>query len=175
MHLTTELPNVVLRRWMPGDEPALVAQANDRAVWRNLTDAFPHPYTADHATQWIAIANQPSASVHRCIEVDGSVAGGIGIIAGDGVERRTGRFGYWLGRAYWGKGIGTAAGRAMIAHAHVALPFARLEAPVFAGNPASMRVLEKLGFVREGVHRCSVFKDGALIDSVMHALILDHR
>ena len=47
----------------------------------------------------------------------------------------------------------------------------RLETPVFAWNPASMRVLEKCGFVREGVMRKSVFKDGELIDSVLYAQV----
>ena len=52
------------------------------------------------------------------------------------------------------------------------MPLARLQAPVFAWNPASMRVLEKVGFHREAVLRKSVFKDGQLIDSVLYALIL---
>ena len=59
--------------------------------------------------------------------------------------------------------------RAIVAHATGALGFARLEAPVFAWNPASMRVLEKCGFDREAVMRKSVFKDGELIDSVLYA------
>lgn len=48
----------------------------------------------------------------------------------------------------------------------------RLEAPVFEWNPASMRVLEKCGFVREGVRRRSVFKDGKIIDAVVYAKVL---
>jgi RimJ/RimL family protein N-acetyltransferase len=51
------------------------------------------------------------------------------------------------------------------------LGFLRLEAPVFAWNPASMRVLEKCGFVREGMMRKSVFKDGELIDSLLYARV----
>ena len=47
----------------------------------------------------------------------------------------------------------------------------RIDAAVFAWNPASMRVLEKCGFVREGVLRRSIFKDGQLIDSVLYARI----
>jgi RimJ/RimL family protein N-acetyltransferase len=47
----------------------------------------------------------------------------------------------------------------------------RLESPVFEWNPASMRVLEKSGFVREAALKASVFKDGQLIDSVVYALI----
>jgi ribosomal-protein-alanine N-acetyltransferase len=169
LRLATDLPSVVLRRWAAGDKPALIAQANDRAVWRNLTETFPHPYTAEDAERWIAFANQPSAGSHLCIEVEGVAAGGIGIIAGEGVAQRTGRLGYWLGQGYWGRGIGTAAARTMLAYARASLPFARLEATVFEWNPASMRVLEKIGFVREGVLRRSVYKDGCLIGSVLYA------
>ena len=60
----------------------------------------------------------------------------------------------------------------VVAHLSTHSQFARLEAPVFGWNPASMRVLEKAGFVREGVLKRSVFKDVQLIDSVLFALIL---
>jgi [ribosomal protein S5]-alanine N-acetyltransferase len=66
-----------------------------------------------------------------------------------------------------------AAARAMLAYANSSMAVVRLQAPVFAWNPASMRVLEKVGFHREAVHRKSVFKDGELIDSVMYAHIRD--
>jgi [ribosomal protein S5]-alanine N-acetyltransferase len=48
----------------------------------------------------------------------------------------------------------------------------RLEAPVFAWNPASMRVLEKIGFEREGTLRKSVYKDGQIIDCMLYALLI---
>lgn len=172
MLLTTERPAVLLRRWQDTDRDELVAQADNRAIWRNLTDAFPHPYTASDAERWITLSNQPSRSLHLCIEVDGRAAGGVGLIAREGVYQRTAQFGYWLGERYWGQGIGTAAASAMVAHAHARLPFVRLEASVFAWNPRSMRLLEKVGFTREGVRRCSVYKDGQLIDSILYALVL---
>ena len=60
----------------------------------------------------------------------------------------------------------------MVAHARAELPVAGLQAPVFAWNPRSMRILEKIGFHREAVLRNSVYKDGQLIDSVLYALLL---
>jgi [ribosomal protein S5]-alanine N-acetyltransferase len=68
-------------------------------------------------------------------------------------------------------GIMTAAVRATSDHVFAHFNVVRLEAPVFEWNAASMRVLEKCGFVREGVLRSSVFKDGQLIDSVLYARI----
>lgn len=97
--------------------------------------------------------------------------GGIGIDRGEGVHEKSGHFGYWLGEAYWGRGIMTAAVRATAEHALTRLGLVRLEAPVFAWNPASMRVPEKCGFVREGVLRRSVYKDGEIIDSVLYARV----
>ena len=81
-------------------------------------------------------------------------------------------FGYWLGEPHWGKGVVTAAGRALLEYLKADARFARLEAPVFEWNPSSMRVLEKLGFERVALLRKSVTKDGQLIDSVLYTCLL---
>jgi len=171
IRLPTELEGCFLRSWSETDTHELVGIANNREVWRNLTELFPHPYTEEDARFWVRHANAPSASLHLAIEFRGVLVGAVGIVAGQGIHERTGQFGYWVGEPFWGKGIATAAARTMVQHASASLPFARLEAAVFAWNPKSMRVLEKLGFVREGVLRRSVFKDGELIDSVMYAYV----
>jgi RimJ/RimL family protein N-acetyltransferase len=171
MHLTTGLPDCVLRPWRREDKPALLQHANNRKVWRNLTAMFPHPYTEADADQWFAIASAPGNSIHLAIEWGGQAVGGIGVIAGEGIGYATGQFGYWLGEALWGRGIATAAVRALADHALARPRFARLEARVFAWNPASMRVLEKAGFAREGVLRHSAVKDGQIIDCVMYAKV----
>jgi RimJ/RimL family protein N-acetyltransferase len=158
---------------MPGDEEQLVAQANDRSIWRNLLSGFPSPYTPEDAKFWISHASSAAPSMHLCIQVEGSVAGGIGVIVGEGTDEKTGQFGYWLGREYWGRGIATVAAEAMLAFASSRLKVVRYQAPVFEWNPRSMRVLEKVGFRREGVLHKSVFKDGQLIDSVMYAYIVN--
>lgn len=149
--------------------------ANNRKVWRNLTDMFPHPYTEADADHWFSLANRSGPGLHLAIECDGQAVGGIGVIAGAGVACHTGQFGYWLGEAFWGRGIATAAARSMVNYLFGCAQFFRLEASVFEWNPASMRVLEKLGFDREGVLKRSVFKDGQLIDSVLFALVRDAR
>ncbi|GAA5176712.1 GNAT family N-acetyltransferase [Niveibacterium umoris] len=167
--IRTDLPDCFLRPWQESDQAALVALADNRKIWRNLTDLFPHPYTEADAAFWIEFANHSAPSCHVAIVHRGSLVGGIGIIAGEGNARFTGNFGYWLGEPHWGQGIASAAARAMADHAFTHLRFERLEGAVFEWNAASMRVLEKAGFRREGVLRKSVFKDGQLIDSVMHA------
>lgn len=172
MRLLTSSEEVQLVSWHPDHREGLVAEANDREIWRNLLDSFPHPYTNEDAEFWIKHTSEAQPSCHLCILVAGQVAGGIGIEVGSGNEAKTGQFGYWLGRQYWGRGIATAAATAMVAHARAQMSVVRLQAPVFAWNPRSMRVLEKAGFHREGVLRQSVYKDGQLIDSVLYALIV---
>jgi len=170
MNLPTDLQGCVLRPWAPADKPSLIANANNRAVWRNLSDVFPHPYTEADADAWFRIASAPDRSIKLAIEWNGVAVGGIGARAGTGIFVRTAQFGYWLGEPHWGQGIVTAAGRALLEYLKHDGRFVRLEAPVLAWNPASMRVLEKLGFERVTVLRKSVTKDGQLIDSVLYSL-----
>ena len=171
MLLKTAIPGCHLRPWRGDDKPALVRHANNANVWRNLGEIFPHPYTEADADTWLAFAAQPKTGIHFAIEFQGEAVGGIGATPREGIGCQTGHFGYWLGETQWGKGIATAAARATVAHVFLETNLARLEAPVIAWNPASMRVLEKVGFVREGVLRRSVFKDGQLTDSVIYALL----
>ena len=171
MQLPTALPGCVLRPWRSEDKADLVRLANNRRVWRNMTHTFPHPYTEDDADLWLRIAAHPGRSIQLAIAVGGQVVGGIGAVAGEGIQAATAQFGYWLGEPFWGRGIATAAATSLAARIGEEALFARLEARVFAWNPASMRVLEKAGFTREAVLRCAVSKEGALIDAVLYAKV----
>lgn len=160
-----------VRDWQPSDEAALIAAANNRNVWRNLHHRFPHPFTRADAIHWFSLLAAMPEPTHWAIEVNGIAVGGVGVDLGEGIYAKSGHFGYWLGEQYWGRGIMTACVRATSEYALSHFGLARLEAPVFAWNPASMRVLEKAGFVREGILRKSVFKEGQLIDQVLYALV----
>jgi [ribosomal protein S5]-alanine N-acetyltransferase len=160
-----------LRAWQDGDRDALLRHANNRNVWRNLMDRFPHPYTAADADAWLALARAQPDRPSWAIEVEGEAAGGIALEPLADVHARTTHIGYWLGVPFWGRGIMTRAVRVVCEHAFGALGFCRVETPVYAWNPASMRVLEKCGFTREGVMQKSIFKDGELIDSVLYAKV----
>jgi RimJ/RimL family protein N-acetyltransferase len=132
---------------------------------------FPHPYTDKDAEVWYGMLEGMPEPTHWAIAVDGQAVGGIGCIVGKEERARCGQFGYWLGEAYWGRGIMTAAAQRVAPYVLERFKLVRLESPVFAWNPASMRVLEKCGFVREGVRRASVLKDGQIIDDVLYALV----
>lgn len=164
--------DVILRLWQPDDAPALAAIADDRGIWINLRDRFPSPYTLEDARTWIAFASgEADPMSHPAIVVGGAVAGGMGIEPLSDVNRLTAEIGYFLGRAFWGRGIATAAVRALTAHAFDVRGFERVEAPIFAWNPASGRVLEKAGFALEGRFRRRMIKDGKLGDELLYARV----
>lgn len=159
----------VVRDWLAADKQVMRRLADNRNVWRNLSHRFPHPYTEADADFWFGLLAKMPGPTHWAIEVDGQPAGGIGVDPGEGIYSKSGRFGYWLGEPFWGRGIMTAAVRTTSDYILQNLGLVRLEAPVFEWNPASMRVLEKCGFVREAVLRQSILKDGQIIDGVLYA------
>jgi [ribosomal protein S5]-alanine N-acetyltransferase len=161
----------VVRDWRRADKSVIQPLADNRRVWINLSHRFPHPYTGADADCWFDLLARQPAPTHWIIEVEGAAAGCIGIDPGEGIYAKCARFGYWLGEPYWGRGIMSAAVRATADHIFETMDLVRLEAPVFEWNPPSMRVLEKSGFVREGVMRNSVFKDGKIIDAVSYARV----
>ena len=166
-----ECTNCVIRDWSRSDRASLIRLANNRRIWRNLTHGFPHPYTEADAEGWFGLLEKMPEPTHWAIDVGGQAAGGIGVILGEGIYVKSGHFGYWLGEEYWGRGIMTQAVQAVAPYAMSRFDLLRLDSPVFAWNPASMRVLEKCGFVKEGVSRASVFKDGEVTDQVLYGLV----
>jgi len=161
----------LLRALVPGDAPALVAHANDPAVARNLFDGFPQPYTLDAATAWATHESQSGAFGRVWgIVVDGAVIGCIGLRQETGWLRCNAEIGYWIGAAYWRRGIATDAVRQVTDWAFAAVPeITRIHASIFAGNDVSQAVVRKCGYVREGVLKQSAIKDGEVIDRVVWA------
>jgi RimJ/RimL family protein N-acetyltransferase len=160
----------VVRSWQVGDEDSLALHANDRDVWLNLRDRFPHPYTRADAEQWIRIATAQQPQTNFAIAVSGTAVGGIGLMLHDDVERCSAEVGYWLGRAFWGQGVVPAALRALTAYAFGAHSLTRVYALPFADNAPSIRVLEKVGYRFEGRLRRSAVKDGVVRDQLVYAL-----
>jgi len=153
------------------DAPSLAKHANNRRVSITLRDRFPYPYRLNDAKDFIerAISVQPEKNF--CIEVDHSAVGGIGFRAGEDVHRHTAEFGYWLAEEFWGKGIMTEAVTAFVNYCFQNFSLNRIFASAYANNPASVRVLEKAGFIFEGRLRNNVIKDGKILDSLLYAKI----
>jgi [ribosomal protein S5]-alanine N-acetyltransferase len=166
--LQIRTPGALLRPWKTEDAPSLARHANNPRVSACMRDLFPSPYTIGDAHNFIAMTTGASPNIFLAIEVQGEAAGGIGIHPLEDVHHRTAEIGYWLAEPFWGKGIVTDAVRALIPVAFADPDTIRIQAGIFSHNPASMRVLEKCGFVREAVHRNAITKNGVLMDEVMY-------
>jgi ribosomal-protein-alanine N-acetyltransferase len=159
-----------LRPYRPSDVEALRATADDPLVSRWMTATFPSPYTRTDAREWVARVVADPAPQHFVVEVGGTFAGAAGVMALQGEHRGVATFGYWLGRAFWGRGIATDAARTLARYGLGACGYRRLEAMVFAPNVASARVLEKCGFTLEGRMRDSYMqRDGSICDGLLYA------
>jgi len=136
---------LLLRPGWSQDAPALFRAIADEQIVRNLATA-PWPYTLENAEAFLADerkASEPSLLIFLHGNGAPELIGGIGF-----GRRPTGEteFGYWLERRHWGRGYATEAGRALLATARHGLRMKRLDSGHFLDNPASGRVLEKLGF-----------------------------
>lgn len=164
----------VIRPWREADAASLVEHANNINVAKNLRDRFPHPYTRKDAHEFLKFAAASPDPSNLAIEVDGAAVGAIGYVLGTDVERFGAEVGYWLGEAYWGRGITSEAVRLLTDHAFTSLNLLRLFALPFAENVASARVLEKAGYVREAVLRSSCVKYGRPRDQLLYARVNPH-
>jgi RimJ/RimL family protein N-acetyltransferase len=163
------LQHSLLRPWHTGDEVSLEHYANNRKVWINVRDHFPHPYTRGDAIRWVQHASMNLSDTVFAITVDGMAVGSIGLVAKDDVYRKSMEIGYWLGEEYWGRGIVTEAVGAISDYAFKHFDIVRLYADVFDWNAASARVLIKNGFTFEARLHRAVIKDGVIADALIYA------
>jgi RimJ/RimL family protein N-acetyltransferase len=162
----------IVRRWRASDADALVRHANNANIAKHLRDRFPHPYTADDARTFLLyVTKHDTEATNLAIEVEGQAAGAIGLSTGSDVERYSAEIGYWLGEAYWGRGVVSEALALVTERAFERLDLLRLFALPFADNAASVRVLEKAGYVREGILRSSAVKYGQPRDQFLYARV----
>ncbi len=160
-----------IREFVPQDAPSLAKYANNRKIWANVRDQFPHPYSLENAQEFIRMINERQPANAFAILVGGEAVGGIGVHPQEDVYRYSAELGYWLGEPFWGKGLMTDIVKGVVAEAFKRFNIWRIYAGVFSSNPASMRVLEKAGFQKEGVRRAASFKDGKVLDEVMYGLL----
>ena len=161
-----------LRPISTADRVRLAELANDRRIWRNMTDRFPHPYRLDDADEWIELCvNEGDPTRNFAIEVNGQLVGAIGLDLLDGEKTGVCNVGYWIAPGFWNRGIATVALRAMVEYAAEAFSVRRLQASVFGWNPASGRVLEKCGFRLEGRLSNGISKGGDVTDELIYGLV----
>jgi RimJ/RimL family protein N-acetyltransferase len=142
-------PRLLLRPGFPEDAPALAAAIADEGLVRNLATA-PWPYRMRDAEAFLATPRDP---VLPSLLIFERTAGAAQLVGSCGLGRRPSgaiELGYWIARPFWGRGLATEASAALIDIAR-ALGLKQLEASHFIDNPASARVLDKLGFESTGM------------------------
>ncbi len=159
----------LLRPWRSGDEDSLEKHANNRKIWINVRDHFPHPYMRGDAMRWVQHASTALSETVFAIIVNGNAVGSIGLVAKDDVYRKSMEIGYWLGEEFWGGGIMTEAVGAISDYGFDRFDIVRLYADVFEWNHASVRVLEKNGYVFEARLKRAVIKDGMVTDALIYS------
>jgi [ribosomal protein S5]-alanine N-acetyltransferase len=158
------------------DAAAIAKYAHNRKIALNLRDAFPYPFTLQDAEAFISRALEAVPAILFAIATPSEAIGGIGLMPGEDVHRHTAEIGYWLAEPYWGRGIMTRAVKQMTTYALRELKLMRIFAEPYATNPASARVLEKAGCVREGTLRANVVKDGIILDQYIYSYVANaHR
>ena len=159
--LTTD--RLTLRPFRPDDRDAFRALAGHWEVAR-MTSDIPHPLTDEDARQWLA----PAADEARFALIEDDV-----LIGGAGYFMRTARaaeVGFWLGRAYWGRGLATEAVRAVLAYGLSTGNAAAFTSSHFTDNPASGRVLAKLGFEPAGTCRIMSIARASEVAAIYYVL-----
>ena len=94
VHIPTTLAGCTLRSWRHSDKADLIRNANNRKVWRNLTEMFPHPYTEADADVWLRIANAEGRSLQLAIEFKGVAIGGACLQSGGKARQHNGQPNY---------------------------------------------------------------------------------
>ena len=164
-----KLKTCCIRPWRQEDAVSLQLYADNRRIWLNLRDQFPHPYTMANAEFFLGLLAKEEPLATFAIATESEAVGCIGLRLGVDVHRKTAELGYWLGEPFWGRGMMTEAVAAFTAEAFRRYELVRIFAEPFASNTASIRVLEKAGFACEGRLRANVIKDGKILDTFLYA------
>ena len=171
--LTLNTERLILRPFVLTDAAAVQRLAGSRAV-ANTTLNIPHPYPDGAAEQWIGTHGQAFANktgvifaivVRETNELCGSISLGITN------QHRRAEMGYWLGVSYWNQGYTTEAARALLAYGFNTLQLHRINSHHLTRNPASGRVMQKIGMTYEGTLREHIFKGDRLEDIVCYGIL----
>ena len=146
------------------DTEKLTELADNKSIWDNVRDYLPHPYKLSDAEFFINSVKKENPRQNFGIEYEGELCGVIGLIVQNDVYKKSAELGYWIGEYYWGKGIATKAVELITKYGFEKLQIIRIYSSVFENNIASMKVLEKNGFLREGIFKKAVIKNEIIMD-----------
>jgi RimJ/RimL family protein N-acetyltransferase len=177
MALMTDFPTIaterlVLRQFQPADAEAVRCLAGAKEVAAGTF--LPHPYEAGTAEKWIA-GQQQDHEAGKALTFAIVLAGDQRLVGSIGMEivaaHEHARLTYWLGFAHWNQGYCTEAVKALLEYGFTHLNLHRIYAPHFHNNPASGRVLRKVGMTYEGRMREHYIRFGQLVDVEIYGML----
>lgn len=165
---------LVLRAMRRADAPELARLLDDPRI-SATTMGIPSPYTKKDALKWIgrqgqALKEGTMVNFVVTLLAGGALAGGVGLSSISGQHRRA-ELGYWTAAEFWNRGFCTEACRVVLGYAFRVLGLRRVYATHFPRNPASGRVMKKLGMKREGTLRRHVLRRGRYEDLVYYGVL----
>ncbi|RMG70947.1 MAG: N-acetyltransferase [Bacteroidetes bacterium] len=164
-------PLITLRPWTLDDLGSLVQHANNARIAAWLTNTFPHPYDEEDGRAFIKMTQSHHHRQIWAIDRAGEAIGSVGVFPQHDVFARNAEIGYWLAEPYWRQGIMAQAIGQLLDYAWSTFDLHRIYARPFGDNTGSIRVLEKLGFVKEGHLRESIWKGGRYHDELIYSLL----
>ncbi|HEY9738517.1 MAG TPA: GNAT family N-acetyltransferase [Trichocoleus sp.] len=163
---------LILRPFSLADAPNVQRLAGEWDIAAR-TLVIPHPYPDGLAEQWIRSHPQDFAAgnaVNFAITlIDNTLCGAIGL--GLVAENQLAELGYWIGKPYWGNGYCTEAARALLKFGFLNLGLNRIQATHYSDNPASGRVMQKIGMTHEGRRRQHTFRWGEFKDIELYGIL----
>lgn len=160
---------VELRPWQTADAERLSELANNYQIARYLTNRFPHPYTIEHAKEFIATFMKDDPIQRFAITANKEIVGGCGINLQEDIFINNAELGYWIGLDHQKKGYMTEALCLITEYGFANFPLTRIFCRIFGNNPASMRVAEKAGFILEAKFEKTLVKYGEVLDEYIYA------
>jgi RimJ/RimL family protein N-acetyltransferase len=168
-----ETERLILRRLELDDAERVQSLANDRDIACMVTP-MPHPYHLQDARDWIALTQaemdmKTSFAFAVVLKSTNELIGDVEV--GNETVNRRGEMGYWVGKAYWGHGYMSEAARRVVQFAFEVVGLNRVFATHYPRNPASGRVMQKIGMTYEGTLRGHVLKWGEPVDLCMYSIL----
>ncbi len=170
---TLQTQRLILRPFILSDAPQVQQLAGAREI-ADMTVSLPHPYKDGMAEKWIkthslGLREESEVIFATIISKIDILCGAVGLRIEQ--ENYRAEIGYWIGKPYWGKGYCTEAAREVVRYAFAELGLNRVHSNHFSRNPASGKVMQKIGMTYEGCHRQHILKSGKFEDLEQYGIL----
>ncbi|KMQ63792.1 GNAT family acetyltransferase [Chryseobacterium sp. BLS98] len=166
-----ETERLILSQLQEGDIPFVTEYLQDK-IFSDLTSNIPYPYTREHAEFWMKMSRESfennTGYTFAVRNKEGNILGAIGL---HDREDDKAELGYWMGKPFWNKGYITEAATALIGFGFQELQLNKIYATYFLQNPASGRIMEKVGMEQEALLKQHVRKGEEYFDIMMYSVL----